>query len=800
MDCLFDHIASSRQCQQSTRGHAVVSVTTALLGDHLDALKKFLGDETQFRAVLTALAGHCTAIVGTAGTGKTFTTRLVITTLMLAFGPHRVLTSCSINLAGQRLPPGCRSLHSLACMGGDDSRTAQRCIDEMQDCDRVRWCNARTLVLDESFRLSAGDPLSPLGKTDVICRALRRCDLPFGGLQVVFTGDPIQLMSGGSGETVGTHAVLSFQYRGVGFKEVALQRVWRTGGSPELAECIDGLLDACAAGDVDGKLSATRKTVQLLESRELRAGHRGESLYRMSDEAAERMLDAMRDEAAQKAKLAVLAAEASGVGRCAVSSSYAAKMVAAAQQTLAANGTGASASDAVFRHVEHSSVASVPRGSTPASNALGAADPTVSSAARSAADTAASAFSRATHLVWSNKEADKLRRVELARARGQGLTILSRVARTVGQPPRREKWVRSENLSVFVGLVVRFVTTVVAADGVRPIAVNGTRGVVTAITADSAGALWSVTVSIAHAWGAGGHEDVTLTWDMYESRCEERFDDAPGVGRYQFPFVSGFALTISSAQGMEFDELVVHFTSYIGFLQALGALYLALTRAKALERLWLRSEQPITAALLVNNTDRRMVRWVQSLREGPVAGKLLSVGDALVFRGAYARRLVRRLSAAEWQSLGQDVSNAIRAALQRSRDQAVLQDARALHAAIRSSLQLSVSEESNAANLAVSRLAAGGATAVFCHIQRLSAETAAESAASAARSAKAPVSALPAPLPAPAVSCKPHQRQPNNRKRPADETYSLKRRRPSPASGSVTEAVSESDVTDDDMK
>jgi len=77
---------------------------------------------------------------------------------------------------------------------------------------KARVRRAAILFLDEAFRLAGGDPMSPLGKLDVILRTLRRCDTVFGGLRMFISGDPIQLMSAGK-DAVGDHVTRTLQYQ-----------------------------------------------------------------------------------------------------------------------------------------------------------------------------------------------------------------------------------------------------------------------------------------------------------------------------------------------------------------------------------------------------------------------------------------------------------------------------------------------------------------------------------------------------------------------------------------------------------
>ena len=148
----------------------------------------------------------------------------------------------------------------------------------------------------------------------------------------------------------------------------------RTGGCQELAECNENFLAMCAAGDAAGDSRAAKSCVATLQSRELLAtgGWARKSLFYMKDAEAAQMLDAMHEGARQ------------------IGGDRAAAL--AASDPHSAGGPSAAAV------VEAARV-------------------------RGAADASAS-FSRASHLVWSGVEAEKLRAVDIARAkRAQTYTV-----------------------------------------------------------------------------------------------------------------------------------------------------------------------------------------------------------------------------------------------------------------------------------------------------------------------------------------------------------------------------------------
>ena len=150
-----------------------------------------MSDSTQQRFQDLVAGGHNVFVTGQAGTGKT---TLLRSFLEGADDDVAVTASTGIaalNLEGSTVHRWCGMM--LGPKRGDDPQEYLR--ELMRDAhpatrvafNRVRNC--RILVLDEVSML----PGTTLQFLDLLCRTVRRDQNPFGGIQVIATGDFLQL-------------------------------------------------------------------------------------------------------------------------------------------------------------------------------------------------------------------------------------------------------------------------------------------------------------------------------------------------------------------------------------------------------------------------------------------------------------------------------------------------------------------------------------------------------------------------------------------------------------------------------
>jgi ATP-dependent exoDNAse (exonuclease V) alpha subunit len=141
---------------------------------------------TQKTALDILKLGHTVFLTGAAGAGKSYALREYISYLR----KHgiRYAVTASTGIASTHI--GGTTIHAWSGIGIRQKLSAYD-IDEIEEKANVykRWNETQVLIIDEISMLHASfvDMLHKLGKH------MRRNELPFGGLQLVFTGDFFQL-------------------------------------------------------------------------------------------------------------------------------------------------------------------------------------------------------------------------------------------------------------------------------------------------------------------------------------------------------------------------------------------------------------------------------------------------------------------------------------------------------------------------------------------------------------------------------------------------------------------------------
>lgn len=141
---------------------------------------------TQKDALAILKLGHTTFLTGAAGAGKSYVLREYITYLKKHKVPYAVTASTGIastHVGGQ-------TIHSWSGVGVREF-LSERDVDALLEKQPLykRWNTVSVLIIDEISMLSA----QFLDMVDIIGRAMRRSDKPFGGIQVIFSGDFFQL-------------------------------------------------------------------------------------------------------------------------------------------------------------------------------------------------------------------------------------------------------------------------------------------------------------------------------------------------------------------------------------------------------------------------------------------------------------------------------------------------------------------------------------------------------------------------------------------------------------------------------
>lgn len=207
---------------------------------------------TQKEALTILKLGHTTFLTGAAGAGKSYVLREYLKYLRSHRVPYAVTASTGIaatHVGGQ-------TIHSWSGLGIRDHLSSYD-IDALTEKQPLykKWNGVSVLVIDEVSMLSAQflDMLSEVGK------AMRRDIRPFGGLQVIFSGDFFQLPP--ISKRGGVQAL--YAYHSKSWKEAKPVICYLTEQHRQEDDSLTGILREIRTGDV------TEYTYDLLRERSL---------------------------------------------------------------------------------------------------------------------------------------------------------------------------------------------------------------------------------------------------------------------------------------------------------------------------------------------------------------------------------------------------------------------------------------------------------------------------------------------------------------------------------------------------
>jgi len=150
----------------------------------------FLSEEQQHVLDLVTEQKSSVFFTGSAGTGKSVLLREIISSLRNKYKrePDRVAVTASTGLAACNV--GGVTLHSFAGigLGKEDATELVRKIKKNQKA-KHRWMRTKVLIIDEVSMVDA----DLFDKLESIARQLRNNGRPFGGIQLIITGDFFQL-------------------------------------------------------------------------------------------------------------------------------------------------------------------------------------------------------------------------------------------------------------------------------------------------------------------------------------------------------------------------------------------------------------------------------------------------------------------------------------------------------------------------------------------------------------------------------------------------------------------------------
>ncbi|XP_017075450.2 LOW QUALITY PROTEIN: ATP-dependent DNA helicase PIF1 [Drosophila eugracilis] len=139
--------------------------------------------EEQMEVLRACTSGKNVFFTGSAGTGKSFLLRRIIS----ALPPDGTVATASTGVAACLI--GGTTLHAFAGIGGGDA-TMQRCLElASRPVSAQTWRKCKRLIIDEISMVDG----QFFEKIEAVARHIRRNDRPFGGIQLILCGDFLQL-------------------------------------------------------------------------------------------------------------------------------------------------------------------------------------------------------------------------------------------------------------------------------------------------------------------------------------------------------------------------------------------------------------------------------------------------------------------------------------------------------------------------------------------------------------------------------------------------------------------------------
>lgn len=184
------HLREIRKAKSKTNGEEEAVLAAAKSSRDKKPAKVYLSEEQQHVQSLVVDKKKSVFFTGSAGTGKSVLMREIISTLRRKYikEPDRVAVTASTGLAACNV--GGVTLHSFAGigLGKEDVPELVRKVKKNQKA-KMRWMRTKVLVIDEVSMVDG----ELFDKLEAVARTIRNNGRPFGGIQLVVTGDFFQL-------------------------------------------------------------------------------------------------------------------------------------------------------------------------------------------------------------------------------------------------------------------------------------------------------------------------------------------------------------------------------------------------------------------------------------------------------------------------------------------------------------------------------------------------------------------------------------------------------------------------------
>nr|XP_056701009.1 ATP-dependent DNA helicase PIF1 [Euleptes europaea] len=139
--------------------------------------------QEQSMVLNAVLSGKNVFFTGSAGTGKSFLLKKIVASLP----PNSTYATASTGVAACQI--GGTTLHAFAGIGSGKAPLHQ-CIELAQRSGvRLQWLNCHHLIIDEISMVDG----EFFDKLEAVARTIRKCENPFGGIQLIICGDFLQL-------------------------------------------------------------------------------------------------------------------------------------------------------------------------------------------------------------------------------------------------------------------------------------------------------------------------------------------------------------------------------------------------------------------------------------------------------------------------------------------------------------------------------------------------------------------------------------------------------------------------------
>lgn len=199
---------------------------------------------TQSDALSILKMGHTTFLTGAAGSGKSYVLREYISYLK----SHKInfAVTASTGIAGTHI--GGSTIHSWSGIGIKDSLNDYE-LDALTEKQNLykRWNTVSVLIIDEVSMLH----FNFVDMLDAVAKVMRRNDLPFGGMQVIFCGDFFQLPPIVRGQFNQNEIQNIFAYTSLAWKNAKPVICYLTEQHRQGDDALTTILNQVRAGTVD---------------------------------------------------------------------------------------------------------------------------------------------------------------------------------------------------------------------------------------------------------------------------------------------------------------------------------------------------------------------------------------------------------------------------------------------------------------------------------------------------------------------------------------------------------------------